>query len=104
MIRVTTPTLTLTVQLYDLTGTDVLVTIKQGDTLLNIEPDSVAYDDRKSTIICTLTQEQTQLLQVGVAKVQVNFSWLENSEIRRLATKVVGVQIREQLFEEVVTA
>jgi len=104
MIRITTPTITFKVPMYDLTETDVLVTIKQKDTVMTFAPDAVTYEDGKSTITCTLTQEQTQLLQLGLCKVQVNFTFTEDNELRRLATKVATVSVCEQLFEEVITA
>ena len=71
----TTPTYTLTVAGYDLTDKTVYVTVRsQGKRITKTNDDlSMAYGGGATSIVFTLTQEETLSLSPGQAKVQVRF-------------------------------
>lgn len=97
MIRYTTPTYTLRVAGIDLTGKKVYVTFAQGSRIVTIEDPECAYENGKTRITCTMTQQDSAKFKVGEMDVQVN--WLENGG--RNATVVKQVPVLLQLLQEV---
>ena len=106
MIRGTTPTFTLTVgdsRTVDLSlAQNIYVTIKQGNTEIELSGESLSVDD--NVISCYLTQEQSLQFLEGVgAKIQVNWTYNSEGTVKRAATVVKGIQIHEQLLKRVIT-
>lgn len=62
MKRGTTPTLTLTVD-TDLDGWTVYVTVKSGCTSITVDDAPITVEDGVSTILVTLSQEETLALR-----------------------------------------
>lgn len=105
MIRATTPTFTLTISgdSVDLTqATSVYVTIAQGDNVITLTGDDLTITE--NTISCFLNQEQAlSLFGNSPAKIQVNWTYTDATDvIKRAATKVVTIQIGEQLLKQVI--
>lgn len=97
MRRFTTPTFTMVINGFDLSEATVYVTFKQINTVVTVESPTVTYADGKSTLEVTLTEEQTGMLHVGNAQVQVN--WVKDGV--REATEVVTKKITDNLLEAV---
>ena len=105
MIRATTPTFTLTISgdTVDLTEAyAVYVTIAQGKTIITLTGDALTVS--ANTVSCFLTQAQALSLGDNLpAKVQVNWTYTDTDEVtKRAATKVVTIQIGEQLLKRVI--
>lgn len=102
MIRGTTPTYTLFVEGYDLTGTTVYVAIsKNGEVLvLSGERLSVTGGEEESIVAFGLTQEETLALKEGTAQIQVRFidsaGVAYATDIRRVT---VGKVLQEGVIE-----
>lgn len=97
MIRYTTPTYTLGVNGIDLTDKKVYVTFAQGSRIVTIEDPECSYENGKTRITCTMTQQDSAKFKVGEMDVQVN--WLDNG--RRNATVVKQIPVLLQLLQEV---
>ncbi len=105
MIRATTPTFNLTISgdSVDLTqATSVYVTIAQGNTIITLTGDDLTVTE--DMISCFLNQEQAlSLLGNSPAKIQVNWTYADATDtVKRAATKVVTIQIGEQLLKRVI--
>lgn len=96
MRRYTTPSHTLVVSGVDLTEAIVRVTYRQANNVVTVEPTEVEYADGRSTIKTTLTEEDTATLNVGNAKVQVN--WVIDGV--RDATEAIPLKVTENLLEK----
>lgn len=77
--RGTTQEVRITIKGWDLTGSDIYVTFKQGARALNKKNmESVTYADRKTTIVLVLSQEDTMFFPDNSAgKIQVR--WVDAS-------------------------
>lgn len=75
MIRGTTPPFTLTIDGWDLTGMTIYVTLEQGATQLTLTNDrlTLAGDETGTDILFTLTQAETLAFAAGFVHVQVRF-------------------------------
>ncbi len=105
MIRATTPTFTLTISgdSVDLTQANaVYVTVSQGTTAITLTGDALTITE--NTVGCFLTQAQALSLVDNLpAKIQVNWTYTDADDVvKRAATKVVQIQIGEQLLKRVV--
>lgn len=104
MIRATTPTLTLTISgdSVDLTAAaNIYVTIAQGCNEITLTDDALTVTE--NTVSCFLTQEQALTLTNAAAKIQVNWTYTDaDGSTKRAATKVVIIQIGEQLLKRVI--
>lgn len=104
MIRATTPTLTLTISgdSVDLTAAaNIYVTIAQGCNEITLTDDALTVTE--NTVSCFLTQEQALTLTNAPAKIQVNWTYTDaDGSTKRAATKVVIIQIGEQLLKRVI--
>lgn len=96
MRRYTTPTHTIIVSGEDLSSASVWVTYRQGNNVVTVESPEVVYTDGRSTISVVLTEKDTSALNVGNAKVQVN--WVIDGV--REATEAVSIKITENLLED----
>lgn len=96
MRRYTTPTHTIIVSGEDLSNASVWVTYRQANNVVTIESPEVEYADGRSTISVVLTEKDTSALNVGNAKVQVN--WVIDGV--REATEAVNIKITENLLED----
>lgn len=96
----TTPTITLTVSKIDLTGNQVFVTFKSGDTILTFTNDdfNIEYDAPDTTIEIEFSQEQSALF-TGEALCQIN--WLTAGGERN-ATCIRSVNFSPNLLDEVI--
>lgn len=99
MIRYTTPQLLLTVP-ADLSGADVYVSMEQGKTERDIKATSVTVEDGKTTIVVTLSQEDTAAFKATSVKMQIN--WI-TEDGKRYATRQKTVKMNANLLEEVIT-
>jgi hypothetical protein len=102
MIRGTTPTYTLVIPGVDLTNQWVLVTVKQGKKEINKHGDDliVAADAEGSTVICTLSQEETLSLRDGAAA-SVQARWIDANGVAG-ATESSPLTVEKVLNEEVI--
>lgn len=104
MIRGTTPTFSLTItgDVNLAEAENIYVTIRQGPVVITLTGDRLQIVDK--TISCWLTQEESLKLQEKTtAKVQVNWTYLENGEYtRRAATVVKDIPIGIQLLGRVI--
>ena len=101
MIQYTTPALPLKVRGVDLTPYEVYVTIEQSRREIELRDVEVTYDavEDATTILVSLTQEQTGSLRKGKAKVQVN--WIGAGD-HRDATTQKEVCVLDNLMKRVV--
>lgn len=101
MIRGTTPTYTLFVKGYDLTGTTVFVTIKNTmrKLVLSGERLSVTGGEEESIVAFGLTQEETLSLMEGTAQIQVRF--IDSAGVA-YATEIGRVTVGKVLQEGVI--
>ena len=97
MIRYTTPTYALTVA-ADLTAADdVIVTMRQGTVLVEVDDAAMALDNGKTVLTYSLTQAQSASFKEGCADVQVN--WMQDGQ--RNATVIKQLPVGRQLHEQV---
>lgn len=101
MIRGTTPDYVLTLDGVDLSDKTVFVTIRQCSKRLTKSGDelSVAVDESGSTIAFSLTQQDTLLLDVGNASIQVRF--IDADGVAR-ATNIAQLTVDKVLLERVI--
>lgn len=100
MRRYTTPTVALTVSGADLTGCEVLLTLRQGGkrlTLTASDSGDWTVGEGSSTGTVTLAQEQTALFEEGKdVEVQAN---VIGPDGRRAATGIVLCRFERNLLE-----
>lgn len=104
MINYTTPTITLEVEGVDLTqNQDVYVTMLQGNTELQKtgEDLDISYAQEKSTIVLSLTQEESADFQPS-RTVQVQVNWITD-EGERGATNIATIKVFRNLLDEVIS-
>ena len=105
MIRGTTPDYILKLNDYDLTDKQVYVTVKQFDKAITKTNDSLEIDvddsgeTTISTILMSLSQEETLSFSDGAAAVQVK---IIDSDGHVDATKTASIQIDKALLEKVI--
>ena len=107
MIRGTTPTFTFTInsQTLDLTeAQNVYVTIRQGSNEITKTGEDL---DVSATVVSVfLSQEESLDLKETVdAEVQINWTYLDpvdNTRIRRAATKTKSIKVTKQLLKRVI--
>lgn len=104
MYQGTTPSVIGEIKGYDLTGSTVYVSFKQGnrDVLTKSGADvTVLYDGESdtSTVICALTQEETLEMKQGSTLVQIRFIY-ENGQA--FATNKQPLKIESVLLQEVI--
>lgn len=98
MIAWTTPTKPLLIKGADLTGCKVTVDIEQGCTIVSVIDPPMSYTAGEgTTLMPTLTQEQTGSLRPGPAKLQVNAITQAGY---RAATKKVSVSVGDNIRKE----
>lgn len=107
MIRGTTPTFTFTInsQTLDLTEAEnVYVTIKQGSK--EITKTGEDLDVSPTVVSVFLNQEESLSLRETMdAEVQINWTYLDpvdNTIIRRAATKIKSIKVAKQLLKRVI--
>ena len=107
MIRGTTPTFTFTIvnETVDLTEAEnVYVTIRQGSKEITKTGESLEVAAR--TVDVFLNQEESlSLSEANPAEVQINWTYLDpidNTIVRRAATKVKSIPIAKQLLKRVI--
>ena len=98
MIQYTTPTDELVVKGIDLTGYEVWASYRQRSKRLDVQATDVTYDGKDTTILISLTQEQTGAFASGKVSVQVN--WL-TQEGARDATTIKEISVGENLLDRV---
>lgn len=103
MIRGTTPTFSLSIigNPHLENAENIYVTIRQGTTIITLNNDRLRVEE--NIIFCWLTQEESLSLQdKSPAKIQVNWTYLENNVLKRTATKVKEISIGAQLLNSVI--
>ncbi len=107
MIRGTTPTFTFTIKSQTVNlgeAENVYVTIRQGANEITKSGEEISYELR--TVNVYLTQEESLKLKENTpAEVQINWTYLDvdQTTVRRAATKVKSIQIDRQLLKRVIT-
>lgn len=98
--RFTTPPISLLVKGEDITAADVYVTIKQGNTEINLTDTALTMSyDTDTTVTFALTQAQAGSLNINAfAEIQVN--WITGGV--RYATEIAKVKIYDNLYDEVI--
>ena len=101
MVQGTTPTYTLEIDDYDLTESSVFVTIKSGCQIVTKTGSdlTIEFDGEMSTVMFSLTQEETIKFEVGNAKVQVRFI---NADGEAFATEDGQFKVKGVLLKEVI--
>ena len=103
MIRGTTPTYTFEIDGYDLTGCTAYVTVKRNTTSVtktNTDGSVIIIGDSQgTTLLVTLTQEDTLALKAGDAKVQVR--WIDQNGTA-WATEIADITVGRVLLEKVI--
>ena len=105
MYQGTTPLNVFTIKGYNLTSAKVYVTFKQNNKLLLTKETgngvSVSYDaeEQISTIVCSLSQEETLAMKKGSVKVQVRFIY-ENGDA--YATNKAPISVDDILWPVVI--
>lgn len=104
MYQGTTPSITYTISGYDLTDKTVYVYFKSGSSLLVKTGDgvTVSYDSgtQKSTVVCTLSQEETLAMKKGSVKTQIRFI---DSGGTALATSKASIRVNDVLQPVVIS-
>ena len=107
MIRGTTPTFTFTItnETVDLTEAEnVYVTIRQGSKEITKTGEDLEVAARVVNVF--LNQEESLSLSETVdAEVQINWTYLDpvdNTTVRRAATKVKSIKVTKQLLKRVI--
>ena len=104
MRRGPTPNYVLTIPGYDLTGCELYVSLEQYATLVTITNDRLecTYDQVKdeSSIVFSLTQDETLAFKSGAAEIQVRFID-RDGEVQ--ATEVKNIRVHPVLFEGVIS-
>ena len=113
MIRGTTPTFTLRVPDVDLTRVEeVYVTVRQANTAVTKTGNDIQVETivdaneavQGSQILCWLTERESLALSEGVdALIQVNWTYLDNAQKKRAATKTKLIEIDKQLLNGAIT-
>ena len=99
MRRGTTPAIVLTVD-TDLTGWTIYATLGMGKKKLTIENDrmTISYENGKTTLAFSLTQEETLAFGVGNCEVQVRAI----KDGTAIATDIQDIDIRRIILEGVI--
>lgn len=98
MIPWTTPTITLNVSVDLSSATNIIVTIKQGDLFLKKEHQT--YSQGK--VMLELSETESAAFKANSsAKVQINWTYLDNGVEKRGATSVGTITIGENMLQEV---
>ena len=100
MRRGTTPTITLTVD-ADISDWTLYVTFQSGSNEITLENERLetSYAQQKTTILCTLTQDETLQLN-GVCEVQVRAIKSGTAVATDIQTVDVGRIILEGVIDE----
>jgi hypothetical protein len=101
MYQGTTPSIVFEIKNYDLTGATVYVTFKRDKDILTKTDVSVGYDEETSisTIVCSLTQEETLAMKRGGVLVQIRFIY-ENGQA--FATNKASLEMNDVLYPVVI--
>lgn len=105
MYQGTTPSVVFEIKNYDLTSAKVYVSFKQKNDVLTKSTGSdvqTSYDSEEqiSTIVCSLTQEETLAMKQGSVTVQIRFIY-ENGQAYATNKKVM--EMMNVLYPEVIT-
>ena len=100
MVQATTPTFVLTLpDTVDLSqASNVYFTLQQNNTILTKSTDDLTIDGQQVSVY--LSQEETLPLLGGTVKIQLNWTYADES---RACSNIVSVPISENLLKEVVT-
>lgn len=100
--RGTTQELKITIKGWDLTNSDVFVTLQQGiKSLTTSALDSVTYANSKTTILLTLSQKQTIMFKEGQPGL-IQVRWIGSDGYAR-KTKTAPFNVDKLLYEAVLT-
>lgn len=104
MYQGTTPSIIYNVKNYDLTGAKLYISFKKGnsDILTKSSGYTIAYDDETkiSTVICSLTQEETLAFKSGAITTQIRFIF---SDGQAYATNKADIEVKDIIYREVIT-
>lgn len=100
--RYTTPPIALAVRNADLTGSDVYVTLEQGDIELTLTDSdlTISTSDADTIIVFSLTQEQSGAFSAS-ASIAVQVNWIKSGV--RYATAITNVRTFDNLYDEVIS-
>lgn len=104
MYRVTTPTHTFVLPIQTSTCTEILLTYKQGGTMLEKHYENGALPAGmtlyRNQVIQQLTQDETKLFKDGFAQVQIR---VLTTEGKSFASQIFNIHINEVLDETVLS-
>lgn len=104
MYQGTTPSIVFEIKGYDLSIAKVFVSFKRGqDILTKTDPDvQTSYDTEEeiSTVVCSLTQEETLAMRQGDATVQIRFIYEDG---QAYATNKAEVAVNDVIYKEVIS-
>ena len=103
MYQGTTPAVIFEIKGYDLSSATVYVSFKRGEDLLTKSGSDVQVSyssaEQISTVVCSLTQEETLAMKKGTAIVQIRFIY-ENGQA--YATEKGSVTVNDVIYPEVI--
>lgn len=89
---------------YDLSTAKVFVSIRRGqDILTKTDPDvQTGYDAESeiSTVVCSLTQEETLAIRQGDAIAQIRFIYEDG---QAYATDKASIEVKDVIYKEVIS-
>lgn len=110
MIRATTPTILCKIKDVDLTAaSSVYITIRQYGREITLTGDDLDVTSSEvdghyvTEIFFHLTQSASLGLREGKTEIQANWTYTENGEQFRGATKVAAFKVDKQILERIVT-
>ena len=104
--RGTTPTYTLTFEDENLDFGDaheIILTIADTNDNAILELSGTQLDVGTKTISFSLSQQQTLAMPKGNLPVQVNWTFLYGSEIKRACSNIVNINFQKNLHREVMS-
>lgn len=103
MYQGTTPAVVYEIKDYDLSSATVFVSFKRGnDVLTKTAPDvTVSYDsgEQVSTIVCSLSQEETLAIKSGGMLTQIRFIYADGSAY---ATNKKDLEMKDVIYKEII--
>ena len=102
MYQGTTPSVVFEIRGYDLTDATIYVSFKRGNDVLTKTGNDIAcsYDGEISTVVCSLTQEETLAIRAGAVVTQIRFIY---SNGQAYATEKKELEVKSVIYPEVIT-
>lgn len=104
MYRLTTPTITFHLpETVDLTQADeIFVTFANRQQKKILEKNESELTITATTVGVFLTQEETKSLTGDEVKVQLNWTYNEDGQVKRACSNIVNISVKENLKKEII--